>query len=335
MRKICLTLIILILIISQTGCGHKEPISKSDFCLNTICEIRLYDIDKSAAEKILDDAFDEIRRYESLLSKTIPGSDIDRINSSKGSKVEVSEATIEVIKQGIYMGELSEGLFDITIGQLTALWDFSGENPTVPLSSEIEQLITHVNYENIKIEDSFVALTDDKAQLDLGGIAKGYVADRITELLESSGVTKAMINLGGNIVAIGEKAEDMPWSIGIERPYSDRTEIIGAIKVKDETVVTSGIYERMFYQDGKLYHHVLDSRTGYPAESDLEAVTIRATKGNSGLCDGLSTVCLMLGNERAEKLIKELQEMYPEKHIEASFIDINNSIIETPGMKIK
>lgn len=153
--------------------------------------------------------------------------------------------------------------------------------------------------------------------------------------MEAQGVTKAIINLGGNITAIGEKEEDTPWTIGIERPYSDRSEIVGSIKVSDKTVVTSGIYERQFVEDGVRYHHVLDPQTGYPAETDLEAVTITAVKGNSGFCDSLSTACLILGKEKAHRLVLKLQDEYPQMEIEAAFIDKKDNIAQTDGMNLE
>ena len=151
----------------------------------------------------------------------------------------------------------------------------------------------------------------------------------------NQGVEKAVINLGGNVAVLGEKAKDTPWNIAIERPYSDRTEMMGYVSVKDATVVTSGIYERKFEQDGVLYHHVLDPRSGYPVDTDLEAVTIRAAKGNSGFCDGLSTVCLMLGKDKAQALIETLQEEHPEMKLEAAFIDKNDAMTQTDGMDVK
>ena len=169
----------------------------------------------------------------------------------------------------------------------------------------------------------------------LGGMVAGYIADRICDYLKNQGVEKAVINLGGNVAVLGEKAKDTPWNIAIERPYSDRTEMMGYVSVKDATVVTSGIYERKFEQDGVLYHHVLDPRSGYPVDTDLEAVTIRAARGNSGFCDGLSTVCLMLGRDKAQALIQTLQEEHPEMKLEAAFIDKNDAMTQTDGMDVK
>ncbi len=321
-------------IITQTGCGNKE-VSRTEFCLDTMCTITVYGMPEDEAEDIIEAAFDQIERYEGLMSRTIEGSDVYNINNSGGRPVKVSDDTAEVISQGIYMGEISGGKFDITIGGVTELWDFTGEDPAVPDSSAVSEAVKHVDYSKLDLDGNTVTLQDPEARIDLGGIAKGYIADKISKLLSERGVESAIVNLGGNIVAIGEKPDGSMWNIGIERPYSDTTEVIGSVEVRDATLVTSGIYERKFVQDGVLYHHVLDPDTGYPAETDLESVTITAENGNSALCDGLSTVCLILGSENAQKLIDDLQEQYRDEMLEAAFIDKNNNIVQTDGMKIK
>ena len=337
-RIIAAVLLTAVIIIPQTGCGGKEPVSGSEFCLDTSCEITIYDMEGMSEDKaagIIDQAFAEIREYENMLSRTVEGSDVYRINHAEGKSTEVSEETLDVIRTGLLMAELSGGKFDITVGALTDLWKFTSDNPSVPEDQEIRKALETVGYENITMKGNEVGLSDSETRIDLGGVAKGYIADKTGEYMEAQGVTKAIINLGGNITAIGEKEEDTPWTIGIERPYSDRSEIVGSIKVSDKTVVTSGIYERQFVEDGVRYHHVLDPQTGYPAETDLEAVTITAVKGNSGFCDSLSTACLILGKEKAHRLVLKLQDEYPQMEIEAAFIDKNDNIAQTDGMNLE
>lgn len=337
-RIIAAVLLTAVIIIPQTGCGGKEPVSGSEFCLDTSCEITIYDMEGMSEDKaagIIDQAFAEIREYENMLSRTVEGSDVYRINHADGKSTEVSVETLDVIHTGLLMAELSGGKFDITVGALTDLWKFTSDNPSVPEDQEIRKALETVGYENITMKGNEVGLSDSETRIDLGGVAKGYIADKTGEYMEAQGVTKAIINLGGNITAIGEKEEDTPWTIGIERPYSDRSEIVGSIKVSDKTVVTSGIYERQFVEDGVRYHHVLDPQTGYPAETDLEAVTITAVKGNSGFCDSLSTACLILGKEKAHRLVLKLQDEYPQMEIEAAFIDKNDNIAQTDGMNLE
>ena len=168
-------------------------------------------------------------------------------------------------------------------------------------------------------------LTDPESKLDLGGIAKGYIGDRMTEVLESRGVVSAVINLGGNVICVGGQTDSTDFVIGIETPFSDRTEIIGKINARDKTLVTSGVYERRIEVGGKTYHHILDSATGWPAETDLDAVTLIADKGCSGDIDALSTICLIKGSVEGKALIESLDG------IEAVFVLSDGTVITTDG----
>ena len=308
------------IIITQTGCGSQEPVSENQFCLDTICTITVYHMDKEEAQAAIDAAFAACRQYENLMSKTIEGSDIYKLNKAKGKPVRVHDATLEVIKKGIQYGDLSDGMFDITVGALSELWNFNGENPKVPDKASLEKARATVDYRQIQIDGNSVSMENPHAQIDLGGIGKGYIADRATEVLEAKGAEHAIVNFGGNIVALGEKETDTPWKIGVERPYSDRTQILGSVNLTDETIVTSGVYERYFKEKGKLYHHVLNPKTGYPVETDLDAVTVKGQKGQSMDCDALSTICLMLGKEKSKRILDTLEG------VQAAFIDKNDHI---------
>lgn len=333
-----------LLIIPQTGCSSQVETAKTDFCLDTQCTITIYDTNEALnpdgamameeAEEILDDAFDEIRRYENILSRTVEGSDVDRINKAGGQSTEVSQETMDVIQLCMEAGLISDGKFDMTIGAVTDLWDFKSENPKLPQQSDIEKALSTVDFTKMRTQGSSVTFTNPETRVDFGGVAKGYIADCIGEFLKEKGVKKAIVNLGGNIVTIGQKDAETLWNIGIERPYSDRTEIMGTVQVADATVVTSGIYERNFEQDGVLYHHVLDPATGYPVETDLEAITLVAAEGNSGFCDSLSTICILLGKDKAMDLIESLQEKHPEKQLEAALIDKDDNMTQTSGMNV-
>lgn len=335
-RTALLTVLAAFIIITHTGCGDDTPLSKSDFCLDTTCQISIYDnIDETEGEEILKIAFAQIRDYENILSKTISDSDIAKINASGGQWTKVYDETVEVIKVANTVSYESGGVFDITIGGVTDLWDFKSENPQIPDDSDIRQALQHVDYTQVTADRGKILLSDTEARIDLGGVAKGYIADKICEFLEEQGISRAIVNLGGNVAVIGEKDEDVPWTVGIERPFTDRTELVGTVKVSDATVVTSGIYERNFEKDGRIYHHILDPKTGYPAETDLDAVTIIAAKGNSGFCDAVSTACLIMGKEKAIEFIGQLQIKYPDKELEAAFIDNSGNIVQTDGMEIE
>ena len=337
LKTILVVLIMVVAIISQTGCSNKEAISKSDFCLDTNCDITIYGVSQPDGEKILEGAYSEIRKYEDMFSKTRKNSEISRINDRGATGTKVSEDTVELIELGMYMGDISNGSFDVSIGAAMDLWDFKGEkeNPSLPDEGALKGAISTVDYKKILIEDNMVYLQNPGMKLDLGGVAKGYIADKTTQFLESKGIEKGVINLGGNVVAIGEKEEGEAWNIGVERPYSDRSELLGSVKVKSSTLSTSGIYERMFKEGDKIYHHVLDPKSGYPIETEVEAVTIKTAKGYSAYADGLSTVCLALGMEDGLKLIEELQRGYPKMKLEAAFIDKDDKIVQTENMRIE
>lgn len=335
-KSCSITALAVFIIITHTACGGEAPVSKTDFCLDTSCTITIYDdMKKADAEQIIEDSFSLMRDYERMLSKTISTSDVAKMNSSEGQWTEVSDETIEVIRMANMIAYESGGAFDITIGKVTDLWDFKGESPEVPAGEDISDALRHVDYKRITTGGGRVLVSDPEAEIDLGGVAKGYIADKTAAFLEEKGIMSAVVNLGGNVVVIGEKGEDTPWTVGIERPFTDRKELIGTVEVTDATVVTSGIYERNFEADGKIYHHILDPETGYPAETDLEAVTIIAKKGNSGFCDAVSTACLILGKEKAMEFIRQLQTNYPDRGIEAAFIDNNGDLVQTDGMDIK
>lgn len=312
--------------IAQTGCGSKEPITRTSFYFNTPCSITLYDMQEEEAQSLITELFRQCKEMEALLSKTIPTSDVARINAAGGEPVEVSSITIQVLEKAVDYSVLSEGAFDVTVGKLTDLWDFQAESPVVPSAHQIQEALPTVDYRGIEISGNRVSLSNPDSAIDLGGIAKGFIADRLTESLEAKGIERGIINLGGNIVALGEKEEDTGWEIGIEKPYSDRREIVEVVSLSDQSVVTSGIYERAFQVDGRLFHHVLDVKTGYPVQSDLESVTIIGPKGSSADCDALSTIALILGSQKGMALIESLEGF------EASFVCKNGEILHTSAM---
>ncbi len=319
--------IIALLIIAYLTFNNVEPVSKTGYYLDTICTITVYDMKEKDANKVIEKGFETCSYYENLLSKTIKTSDISKINGAKGEWVTVDNDTLELINKGVYYSDLSEGTFDITVGRLTDLWDFHAENPKVPKEIDIEDAVKHIGYEIIAIDENEIKLVDPDAKIDLGGIAKGYIADKVSETLEDEGVTSAVVNLGGNIVTIGKKNGENDFVIGIERPYSDMTEVIGTVSVSDSTVVTSGVYERQFEYEGTVYHHILDINTGYPILSDVEAVSLVSNKGMSVDCDALSTICLLLGSEKGMEIIEDTDDM------EALFITTTGEYIFSDGFK--
>jgi len=271
-------------------------ISETRLLLDTYCTITIHgDVDSG----LLDEAFRLCEELEALLSITIEGSDVWRINNSGGLPVTIDSRTIEVINAGLVFGELSDGMLDITIGRLSRLWDFGGE-PNVPSGSEIERALETVDYKKVIVAGDTVQLENPDAWIDLGAIAKGYIAYEIAKFLAENDVSGALIDLGGDIVAVGSRQDGTPWRIALREPYGEANEWIGVIEVKWASVLGSGTYERRFEKDGVQYHHILDPTTGMPVSSDVVSATVITETAVLG--EGLSTIAVLLGSERVEDL---------------------------------
>ena len=305
----------ILLLSGCSGLPRERSQTYTDTLFDTVISVQIFD---SVDEDVLKGCEKLCKKYDSMFSNKIEDSEISRINSAGGNPVEVSKETIKLIKKGIYYSEMSDGAFDITIAPVSSLWDFKAETPSVPSPEAIAEAVSHVNYENIIIRDNTVKLADPHAGIDLGAIAKGYIADRIKDYLEEEGVRHAMINLGGNVLAMGSKLDGSDYNIGIQKPFDETGEPITSVKISDKSVVTSGIYQRYFKADGKIYHHILDPNTGYPCENNLYSVTILTD--SSLTADALSTTCFLLGYDRGMKLINQLD------NVDAVFITNDNQI---------
>lgn len=304
----------------MNGCSLKtpEPISKTGIHFDTVIQIDIYD---SNDTELLDQCFEQCQVFEQTISRTIETSEIYKINHANGKPIEVSEMTLELIQKGIEYGDLTNGKFDITIAPLIELWDFKNNTGNIPDKIAIQEALSHVNYKNIVIDGNKVSLTDPNAAIDLGGIAKGYIADYLKDYLIDEGIESALINLGGNILTIGSKPDDTPFHLGIQKPFDKQGTAITSVKVTDSSVVSSGVYERYFEVENTLYHHILDTSTGYPCDNRLLGVTILSEKSVDG--DALSTSCFVLGLNDGRKLIKSLDG------VEAIFITEDYKLIDT------
>lgn len=321
-RKILILFpIFLSLILSLSGCASiKEPISKSGFYFDTLITITLYD----GTEEQLEECFSIASFYENLLSKTIEGSDIWKLNHAKGSPVTLHPETIALLNHAISYADISQGKIDPTIQAVTELWDF--KNSVLPDKEIILSRLAHVDYKKLSLnsETMQAALTDPEAAVDLGFIAKGYIADKLKEYLEEQNVQSALINLGGNILTLGARPDGTAFRIGIQKPFENSGTPITTVSVQNQSVVSSGCYERYFEKNGKLYHHILDSHTGYPVENNLLQVTIISDSSMEG--DALSTTCFVLGQEKGMELIESLE------HIEAIFITDDYELHYSSGL---
>ena len=292
-----------------TGCGQTKKddtyITKTSYLLNTIVTVNIYD---STDESLLDGCFEICRKYEALFSRTIETSEIARLN--RGEITEVSEETAELIEKGLYYSELSEGAFDPSIQPVSSLWDFSSgsDSAALPDPRQLETGLQKVDYQKIQIQENRVLFSENGMGLDLGAIAKGYIADKIKDYLMEQGVKSATVNLGGNMLCVGTKPSGAPFRIGIQKPFADHSQVVAIVDIDNLSVVSSGIYERYITVDGKQYHHILNPATGYPCENELVSVTILSPESADG--DALSTSCFCLGLEKGMKLVESQPDCY-------------------------
>ncbi|MBO4902633.1 MAG: FAD:protein FMN transferase [Lachnospiraceae bacterium] len=323
MKKYLLILICLLLSLCFTGCERQAPYTRSGFALDTFITITVYDTDKAHAQAVLDEAFDKCLYYDRLFNISDPSGDIYRLNHANGAKTAVSEETYELLQLAVSYAGISGGLLDVTIQPVYALWDFTNtETPSLPEPSSIEDALKSVDYHNIRFEGNGEISLTDQAGVNPGAIAKGYIADRLKELLISKNITSAMINLGGNVQTIGTKPGDRPFVIGLQKPFDENGAILTEVSVSDRSVVTSGIYQRCFTIDGKIYHHILDPNTGYPADNGLNAAVIIAD--SSVEADALSTICMLMSKEDAMAFLKTRE------NVQAIFIDHANHFTAWP-----
>ena len=278
-----------------------ESLTMTGMYFDTVVTIEAW----GTSRDVLDHCEKLCDRYERLFSRTLEDSEVSKINNSGGQPVTVSDETAELIRLGLEYGDISDGYFDITIASASELWDFTdNEEKKFPDSEVLAEAAAHIDYHNVKVEGNTVTLTDPMTKIDLGGIAKGYIADRLKDYLQSEGVEHALINLGGNKLAVGSKTDGSSFRIGLQKPFEPDGTPIAVLEVDDQSVVTSGNYERYFEKDGTIYHHILNPDTGYPIQNDLYQVSIISDRSVDG--DALSTTCYALGLEKGMELIRSL-----------------------------
>ena len=323
MKRI-LPLFLLLLLLTACGSGQSqaEPpsVQKTNFQMDTVVTITLFDWTDETA---IDKAFREISRLEDLLSVEKEGSDLDRLAKAAGQDwVAIAPETQEVLELAKEYYAVSGGLLDVTAGPLIDLWDINngGHYPT---GEELDAVLPLISGDDLLVEEGRAYLARPEMKANLGAIAKGYIADRVKDLLVELGVEHAGLDLGRNILLIGGKTDDTPFRIGVQDPNGDQGAILAVLELTDQSLVTSGVYERYFEYEGVRYHHILDPTTGFPADNGLAAVSILSDDSANG--DALSTTCLLLGREKGLALIESLPG------VEALFIDNDGTMTPSSG----
>lgn len=265
-----------------------QPVQRQFFAMDTVMSLTAYG---SHAGDALDEAVAEVNRLDGLLSTGKASSEISRLNAL--GRLVLSEDAAQLLKRAVALWEDTGGLFDPTIYPLVELWGFPTKEYRVPRPEEIQELLPLVDGGAVSLAGSEAVLAPGQA-IDLGGIAKGFASAKVAEIFAQRGVTSALIDLGHNIQAVGTQPDGTPWRVAIQDPAGGSGDWAAVVEVADEAVVTSGGYERFFEENGERYIHILDPRTGKPAESDLLSVTIVSPDGT--LADGLSTALYIMGS---------------------------------------
>lgn len=305
--------------------SEEKPVTKTNFMLDTLVSIQAFGPDASDA---IEKAFARIDDIEKKMTSKADFSEVISINELAGRDFyKVSPDTFFVIKKGLYFSNLSEGKFDITVGPLVKLWGIGTEHARVPSKAEISKILPLVDYRQIELDEknNSVFLKRPGMSIELGGIAKGYAADEAVKVLRQNGVKHGTVDLGGNIIVIGTKPDGKLWKIGIQNPFfKTRGSIVATVEVADKTLVTSGPYERYIEKDGKIYHHILDTRTGFPVENELMSVTIIAESSIDA--DALSTTVFAMGLEEGMDFVESIE------NIDAIFITKDYKVYTTSGV---
>ena len=293
--------------------------------MGTIIQLKVYG---SNAKEATEKALERINDIETKMSVNIETSEVTKLNAKAGISAEkLSMDTYSVIEKSVQYSKLTQGTLDITIEPIVKLWGIGTDKERIPLKAEINEKLKLVDYNDIILDskNSTVQLRRTGQAIDLGAIAKGYTADEIKKVLISNKISSALINLGGNVYAVGNKTDGTSWNIGLQNPLDTRGKYIGTISVTDKSVVTSGNYERFFILDEKRYHHIFDSKTGYPSESGLISTTIISDNSIDG--DALSTSTFIMGLTKGMKLVESI------KGVEAIFITADKKVYTTSGIK--
>ena len=308
--------------------AKEQVYRKSMVLMDTLVTITVVTDSADRAEKAMDRAFAEIGKLDTLLNFFSEKSELSMINRNAGlSGVRVSPETMEAVEKAIEISEKTGGAFDITIGPEISQWNFSLR--IKPEDESIKRRLRLVNYKLIQLDKarSTVHLKEKGMLMDLGGIAKGYAADKAVEELKKNRITSGLVAVAGEVKAFGRKPDGKGWKVGIKNPRSTgkNDEIMAMVELNDAAISTSGDYQRYFILDGNRFHHILDPKTGYPAQGCQSASVIA---GDGVYTDAFSTGVFVLGPQKGIALLEQMG-------FEGLIVDKNGTIHTTPGLKGK
>ena len=318
--------VILTVFIPSCSLAPPREISRAGFVLGTTCSVRLVG---GGSEGLLDAIFARLRQIEDELGVKKSGSQIDALNAAAGrAPVALGADALAIIKRDLELSAWSDGAFDPSVGPLAAIWGIGTDHAKLPGSHEIASAKRLVGWKDIVLdgEKKTVYLRREGMALDLGSTTKGYAADEVVRLIRDAQVKSAIVDLGGNVLVEGNRPDGKPWRIGLQNPFSsDRGVYLGIASLTSKTMVTSGVYERFFVDEtsGKRYHHILDTKTGYPVDNGIMSVT--AVTSRSFDADGFTTTVFALGREKGMALAKA-------KGIDIIVVDSGRRVYASPGV---
>lgn len=324
LRKISIIISIICLTIILSSCSESStPVEKSLFALDTYITMTSYG---SGSEEALEQASNTITKFEELWSVTDENSEIYKVNHANGETINIRDETFNIIDFSLDISQKTDQAFNITLYPILTAWGFTTNNYNIPSDAQIKTLLASTGIDKVHLENGSITL-DKGTNIDLGAIGKGYIGDKVIETLKDNDIQSALLNLGGNVQTLGSKPDGSSWSIGIRNPFDEGN--FATIEVVNKAVITSGGYERYFIgEDNDIYWHILDGKTGKPAQSGLISTTIISNEGK--LCDALSTATFVMGLDKSIEFWKEYHnfdmilvtengEIYITKGIEDSF----------------
>ena len=297
-------------IIGLVSCRNSErqaPVEQTRFLMDTAVRVAVYgrEMSRKKIDAAIDRTFEVMKEIEAKTSIHVDTSEVSRMNQAAGGNaVQISPETMDILSRAIEISRKTQGAFDVTIGVIKSVWAFDSENPAVPDESFIRSLLSKVDYRKIRLRDMEAFLNEPGMQIDMGGIAKGFVIDMGVQSLKESGIQAGLVEAGGDLRVFGLHPHRNRWKIGVRHPRSQAGELIGVIETDETSIATSGDYERYFIKDGKRYHHILNPKTGFPGGG---CISVTIVTESALMADALATAVFVLGHEEGMSLIGRLE----------------------------